>query len=234
MRNENKKIKSGYTLSYTVNGKSKRINIKEKNFYTANEKALNVLKSEKTLQGKFNKDMNIKLYSNNNKDIYKLEWRKHPPLSGQGGYFTTFKHTLHKNKKLKDNISFRNTYAIPFIILLLGAFTTFLTVIESNNLENRFIWLLGTLMYSAIIPLVRSNFFERAKSSMDILWNNIILDSPIWLGSFLTMYSFIKGGIVTEKVNAIISVVFLLLVKLITSYGIEIEKKYNQKIDNLN
>lgn len=60
--------------------------------------------------------MNIKLLSNNSKAIYKLEWKKHPPLSGQGGCFTTFKYnTNENNKKIKSNTSF----AIPMKYLYL-------------------------------------------------------------------------------------------------------------------
>ncbi|PET30563.1 amino acid transporter [Bacillus anthracis] len=228
MYDKDKQVRAGYTLTYLLNGKPRYIDIKEKSFYDANEKALNILKNEKALKGKFTKNMNIKLRSNNSKAVYKLEWKKYPPLSGQGGYFTTFKYYSNENnKKVKSNTSFSNTYAIPLFILVIGVLA-FLT--EYKNGDTKFAWLLATLAYSAVIPLVRSNLFEKAKTKKNIILNNILLDSPIWLGTYFTMHAFIKEGIITDTVQYIFLVVSLLSVKLAINYGNERDKSYYDRI----
>ncbi|PDZ12697.1 amino acid transporter [Bacillus pseudomycoides] len=230
MYDEDKQVRTGYTLTYLVNGKPRCIDIKEKNFYDANEKALNILKNEKALKGKFTKNMNIKLRSNNSKAIYNLEWKKHPPLSGQGGYFTTFKYNSNENnKKVKSNTSFSNTYAIPLFVLVIGVLVF---LIEYKNGDAKFAWLLATLVYSAVIPWVRSNLFEKAKIKKNIMLNNILLDSPIWLGTYFTMYAFIKEGIITDTVQYIFLVVSLLFVKLAINYGNERDKSYYDRISS--
>ncbi|PFY09791.1 amino acid transporter [Bacillus toyonensis] len=228
MYDKGKQVWTGYTLTYLVNGKPRYIDIKEKSFYDANEKALNILKNEKALKGKFTKNMNIKLRSNNSKAIYKLEWKKHPPLSGKGGYFTTFKYNSNENnKKVKSNTSFSNTYAIPLFILVIGVLV-FLS--EYKNGDAKFAWLLATLAYSAVIPLVRSNLFEKAKTKKNIMLNNILLDSPIWLGTYFTMHAFIKEGIITDTAQYMFFVVSLLFVKLAINYGNERDKSYYDRI----
>ncbi|MGG0515901.1 amino acid transporter [Bacillus pseudomycoides] len=174
--------------------------------------------------------MNIKLRSNNSKAIYNLEWKKHPPLSGQGGYFTTFKYNSNENnKKVKSNTSFSNTYAIPLFVLVIGVLVF---LIEYKNGDAKFAWLLATLVYSAVIPWVRSNLFEKAKIKKNIMLNNILLDSPIWLGTYFTMYAFIKEGIITDTVQYIFLVVSLLFVKLAINYGNERDKSYYDRISS--
>lgn len=235
MYDEDKQVRTGHTLTYLVNGKPRRIDIKENNFYNANEKALKILKDEKALKGKFTKNMNIKLRTNNSKVIYNLEWKKHPPLSGQGGYFTTFKQNPNENnKKVKSNTSFSNTYAIPLLILFIGILAIGIHIFldEYKNGDVKFAWLVATLMYSAVIPLVRSNLFEKAKNNKSIFLNNILLDSPIWLGTYLTMYSFIKEGVITDTVQYIFLVVSLLFVKLAINYGNERDKSYYDRISS--
>ncbi|EJV57013.1 hypothetical protein [Bacillus cereus] len=230
MYDKDKQVRTGHTLTYLVNGKPRRIDIKEKNFYNANEKALKILKDEKALKGKFTKNMNIKLRTNNSKVIYNLEWKKHPPLSGQGGYFTTFKQNPNENnKKVKSNISFSNTYAIPLFVLVIGVLVFLL---DYKNGDAKFAWLMATLVYSAVIPWVRSNLFEKAKNKKNIFLNNILLDSPIWLGTYFTMDAFIKEGIITDTVQYIFLVVCLLFVKLAINYGNERDKSYYDRISS--
>lgn len=230
MYDKDKQVRTGYTLTYQVNGKPRCIVIKERNFHDANEKALTILKNEKALKGKFTKNMNIKLRSNDSKYIYKLEWKKHSPLSGQGGHFTTFKYNSNvNNKKVKSNTSFSNTYAIPLVVLVVGVLVS---LNKFKNEDAKFAWLLATLAYSAVIPLVRSNLFEKAKNKKNIFLNNILLESPIWLGTYFTMDAFIKEGIITDTVLYIFLVVSLLFVKFAINYGNERDKSYYDRISS--
>lgn len=103
---------------------------------------------------------------------------------------------------------------------------------EYKNGDAKFAWLLATLVYSAVIPLVRSNLFEKAKTKKNIILNNILLDSPIWLGTYFTMHAFTKEGIITDTVQYTFFVVSLFFVKLAINYGNEREKSYYDRMSS--
>lgn len=229
-----KQNKTGHTLTYIVNGKPKRINIKENDFYAANEKALNILKNERELKGRFSKKMNIKLHSNKTNTNYELEWKKHPPLSGQGGYFTTFKSMQNKNEKDKNKKvnSDARIHILLLLTLIVGALTTYLTLKGNKNPEVKFEWFMVMLVYSVGILLLKSDYFKKGKSKWDILFKNVLLESPILLGAYFTMDSFIKEDAITDKVLYISVVVILLFVKLAINYGNERDKNYYDRISS--
>ncbi|MFB2548701.1 amino acid transporter [Bacillus cereus group sp. MYBK163-2] len=189
---------SPYTLSYPLNGKMEYKGINEKGFYKANEKALEILRHEKGLQGKFKKDMNITLINNRvENEEYSLKWEKHSPLSGVGGYFKTFEMKLNKSEKekIKSDSKFAVKYGLTLSVFVLGIIMFIgLLFFKNESPQNKFIWLLGSLMYGALISIPKNECMNDVKSRWDIIWYNSVLDSPLWLGAIITMFGFYKEG----------------------------------------
>ncbi|MGR9632779.1 amino acid transporter [Bacillus cereus] len=178
--------KSPYTLSYPLNDKTEYKGIDETGFYKANEKALEILRNERGLQGKFKENMTITLIDNRVKDKkYSLKWEKHRPLSGAGGYFTTFELELNKSekKKIKLDSKFVLKYGLTLGVFALGIIIFIgLWLLKSESPQNKFIWLLVSLMYGALIFIPKNECMKDVKSRWDIVWYNSMLDSPLWLG----------------------------------------------------
>lgn len=231
-----------YTLKYLVNGKPIPVEIYEKDFLKANEKALGILKKEKRLLGKFTKEMNIKLVNNKTNDVYCLKWEKNPPLSGVGGYFTTFETKLtndEKNKMDKPRTRFWNKYGVSLgmivvaIIILIGSFA-----LKIDSKENKYIWFLLTLMYGALVPIAKAECMKDVKREWDIIWYNAILDSPLWLGAFITYNGFYKDKVFQESVClnilAALMVVCFFVLRFGLNFRFEKEKYYKENSPSSN
>ncbi|MHA4090141.1 hypothetical protein [Bacillus cereus] len=243
---------SPYTLTYLLNGKPERKAINEKDFYDANERALEILKSVKDLQGKFHKRMTISLHDNEKNKEYRLKWKKHSPLSGVGGYFTTFEinSKVVKEEEVKSSTHIINKYGLTFAVFVLGFVIILISwflkeadflredFVKQEILSNKYIWLLLTLLYGAILPVAKGEGMKSVKGRGDIFCYTFILDSPIWLGAIMTMGVFYDdkafGDNIWINIGAGLIVFILLVGRLWLNYKLEEEKYYKENLPSLN
>ncbi|OUA63645.1 hypothetical protein BK786_22555 [Bacillus thuringiensis serovar thailandensis] len=240
--NAKKSNDNGYTLKYLVKGKMQRKQIKTNDFLEANEQAVGILKNEKKLVGNCNKNMNIILESNRDSNVvYQLKWNKHPILSGPGGYFSKFEQKVDKedgNKKKKwysvAEDSFVAMYGLPLSFLFLGIIVFFgLYILKRDFPEAKLIWLVGTLIYSALLPVGRAILNKMVKSNRGILWNNIVLDTPLWLGAIMSLIALFQS--MPEVANywkclTVLMVIFFFGFKILLNYWNEKFKFYDSKV----
>ncbi|HDR7527185.1 hypothetical protein PDQ69_24310 [Bacillus cereus group sp. Bc062] len=230
---------SPYTLEYWLNGVRKPQPIDETDFYNANERALEILKNVKGL--KLKKDANIKLKDNKKDREYSLKWEKHPPLSGDGGYFTTFEMKPNKDDeetKVKPRTRIRNKYGLSLAIFTLGLIIIVISLFtKEGELTNKYIWFVGALLYGALSPLAKGEGMKSVKSRWNIFCYNFILDSPLWLGAIMTMSAFYKakvfGDDIWMNIGAGLIVFFGLAGRLWLNYTVEVEKYYKGNLPSL-
>lgn len=232
---------SPYTLMYPLNDKTEYKGINEKGFYAANERALEILKNEKGLQGKFKRGMTIILIDNKTEDKYPLKWEKHPPLSGAGGYFTTFEMELNKSEKekVKSNSKFAMKYGLTLSVFGLGIIMFIgLWFFKNESPQNKFIWLLGSLLYGALISIPKNECMKDVKSRWDIVWYNSVLDSPLWLGAIITMMGFYKvnafGTCIFINITAGFGVLFFFVARFVLNFRMEEDKYFKGNLPSLN
>ena len=97
----------------------------------------------------------------------------------------------------------------------------FFGIDEFPLMANFCVFMLG-LIYSAFLPVVRSNFNENATKKTYVIIFNVILDSPIWIAAILTIYNAYHKGLsnILDRFDTVIFivVVFFLINILITTW----------------
>ncbi|AKR13187.1 hypothetical protein ACW0JX_29245 (plasmid) [Bacillus sp. C-3-6] len=239
---------SPYYVEYWLNGEVELKPINETNYYDACERAFEILKNEKDL--KLKKDASIKLVDNRKTLEYSLKWKKHPPLSGDGGYFTNFELGSQEDKKeteVKPETHFIRKYGIPLTVFAFGMLMIlipwFLNVIglseeeffKEEMLKNKYYWFVVALFYGIVSSFAKAEGMKSAKSRGSILYYNFILDSPIWLGAIMTMSVFYEtnafGDKICMKIGAGLIVFILLVFRLAINYTTEVDKYYKDKFN---
>ncbi|AJG56673.1 hypothetical protein [Bacillus cereus] len=239
---------SPYYVEYWLNGEVECQAINETNYYDACVKAFEILKNEKDL--KLKRDATIKLVDNRRELEYSLKWKKHPPLSGDGGYFTNFEPESQEDERevdVKPKTHFKRKYGISLTVFLFGMLMIlipwFLNVIglseeeffKEQMLINKYYWFVTALVYGSVSSYAKAEGMKSAKSRTSILCYNFILDSPIWLGAIMTMSVFYEtnafGDEIYKKIAAGLLVFIFLVLRLGINYTAELNKYYKDKFN---
>lgn len=239
---------SPYYVEYWLNGEVELKAINKTNYYDACEKAIEILKNENDL--KIKRDATIRLVDNRGELEYSLKWKKHPPLSGDGGYFTNFEPESQEDEKeieVKPRTHLIRKYGIPVIVFVFGMLMIlipwFLNVIglseeeffKEQMLINKYYWFVAALVYGGISSFAKAEGMKSAKSRTSIFCYNFILDSPIWLGAIMTMSVFYEtnafGDKICMKIGAGLLVFFFLVLRLAINYKTELDKYYKDKFN---
>ncbi|PEL85526.1 hypothetical protein [Bacillus wiedmannii] len=240
---------SPYYVEYWLNGEVELKPINETNYYDACERAFDILKTEKDL--KLKRDESIKLVDNRRKLDYRLKWKKHPPLSGDGGYFTNFEleesQEDKKETEVKPVTHFKVKYGLPLTVFAFGMLMIlipwFLNVIglsqeeffKKEMLKNKYLWFVVVLIYGIVSTFAKAEGMKSAKSRGSILCYNFILDSPIWLGAIMTMSVFYEtnafGDKICMRIGAGLIIFILLVLRLGINYTTEVDKYYKDKFN---
>ncbi|PGH72159.1 hypothetical protein CN894_11790 [Bacillus thuringiensis] len=178
-----RKNKKGYILITQLKDIPPKKELEAKNFNDAQIEALEFLKQQKTLNGKFNKEMNIKLMDKATETKYKLKWNKHFPLAGFGGYFSTFE---YEGKKSSEP-NFLETWCAPLLLTMLGLIVLCVHDYKKADALIKFAWFIIMLVYSALIPFVRANFNKKAKSIRAVRFYNISIEAPVWIAAGISL-----------------------------------------------
>ncbi|WP_262739013.1 hypothetical protein [Bacillus pacificus] len=199
---------------------------------------------------KLKKEASIKLVDNRRTLEYSLKWKKHPPLSGDGGYFTNFELESQEDEKeteVKPRTRLIRKFGIPLTVFTFGMLIIlipwFLDLIglseeeffKEQMLINKYYWFVAALVYGSISSLAKAEGMKSAKSRKSILCYNFILDSPIWLGAIMTMSVFYEtnafGDEIYKKIGAGLLVFIFLLLRLGINYKAELDKYYKDKFN---
>lgn len=128
-------------------------------------------------------------------------------------------------------------FLLPLLVTLYiyrddEAVIEFFGIGEFPLVANFCVFMLG-LIYSAFLPVVRSNFNENATKKTYVIIFNVILDTPIWIAAILTMYNAYHKGLssVLDRFDTVIfTVVVFFLIKIIitTWFDLKLLQRKNQ------
>lgn len=201
------------------------------------EKAEEILEDKKVDIGLFSVNMEITLRPVKGDSYHKMKWNK-PLFNGKDGYYKGWDFYSNGELYTPPKFGFKKTHLIPItfgsinIIFLL--FSIYLISKKDDFLLSVVfgVFMMG-LVYSAFLPIIRSNFNDSVENKKKIILFNIELEFPIWIAAIIALLNLTSKGITSQIEMNLWNIIFIVVgfffVKIVLSISFDSEKFQNNK-----